>query len=330
MIQKWAPILAGKFVEWGRALVDWVAQRLPALLQSLGDAAGKIGAWIVNTGLPQLVTALSNWGRAFIGWIGPQVGPALAALGDLVQKIGVWVINTGLPKLAGAMGELGRAAVAAVMDFLVGSHGQTGLLQATVNWFMNTFIPGLPGLAADMASGLASFAGDVGRGILNGLVDMLKGMGQAILDAIKGALNWALSQKIKVGPISIGLSGVSIDFGGGGNASGSAGVNPTTKQKSSPTPLGGGRASGGPVSAGTAYMVGERGPEPFIPGTAGTIIPNGALGGTHITIGDVHLHGVGNLGSLAAAQAIGTQVRDAIARALQEDGARFSEYSGAR
>ncbi|WP_270374990.1 tape measure protein [Marinicauda sp. Alg238-R41] len=38
-----------------------------------------------------------------------------------------------------------------------------------------------------------------------------------------------------------------------------------------------GKARGGPVTAGTAYMVGEKGPEPFIPKTSGTIIPNGAL-----------------------------------------------------
>lgn len=34
-----------------------------------------------------------------------------------------------------------------------------------------------------------------------------------------------------------------------------------------------GRASGGPVTAGRAYMVGEEGPEPFIPHTNGTILP---------------------------------------------------------
>ncbi len=41
-----------------------------------------------------------------------------------------------------------------------------------------------------------------------------------------------------------------------------------------------GRASGGPVSAGTPYIVGEQGQELFVPSTNGTIIPNGALGGS--------------------------------------------------
>ena len=43
--------------------------------------------------------------------------------------------------------------------------------------------------------------------------------------------------------------------------------------------FGGGRANGGPVSAGTTYLVGERGPELFTSGTSGTIIPNNKMGG---------------------------------------------------
>ncbi len=41
-----------------------------------------------------------------------------------------------------------------------------------------------------------------------------------------------------------------------------------------------GRASGGPVSPNTPYMVGEKGPELFVPkGSGGDIVPNNALGG---------------------------------------------------
>lgn len=50
-----------------------------------------------------------------------------------------------------------------------------------------------------------------------------------------------------------------------------------------------GKASGGPVTGGTPYNVGEAGPELFVPNSSGTIIPNGGMGGTvNITInGDV-------------------------------------------
>jgi phage-related minor tail protein len=40
--------------------------------------------------------------------------------------------------------------------------------------------------------------------------------------------------------------------------------------------FGGARALGGPVSAGSAYLVGEKGPELFVPQSGGYIVPNGA------------------------------------------------------
>ena len=49
--------------------------------------------------------------------------------------------------------------------------------------------------------------------------------------------------------------------------------------------LSGARAEGGPVKKGEAYLVGEDGPEPFIPDTNGAIIPNGGGGGTPLPMG---------------------------------------------
>jgi hypothetical protein len=43
--------------------------------------------------------------------------------------------------------------------------------------------------------------------------------------------------------------------------------------------FGGAKAGGGPVNAGTTYLVGERGPELFTPSGSGMIIPNNRLGG---------------------------------------------------
>lgn len=38
--------------------------------------------------------------------------------------------------------------------------------------------------------------------------------------------------------------------------------------------FGGARADGGDVAAGRSYLVGERGPEMFVPRTAGTVLPS--------------------------------------------------------
>jgi phage-related minor tail protein len=48
--------------------------------------------------------------------------------------------------------------------------------------------------------------------------------------------------------------------------------------------FGGGRASGGPVAGGTAYLVGEQGPELFVPRGAGTILPQGRGGNVTVNI----------------------------------------------
>ena len=41
-----------------------------------------------------------------------------------------------------------------------------------------------------------------------------------------------------------------------------------------------GRAPGGPVAPGRAYMVGERGPEMFVPTSSGQVMANGGIGGS--------------------------------------------------
>ena len=44
------------------------------------------------------------------------------------------------------------------------------------------------------------------------------------------------------------------------------------------------RAAGGPVTGGSPYVVGEKGPELFVPGSSGNIVPNHAMGGANIVV----------------------------------------------
>jgi hypothetical protein len=74
------------------------------------------------------------------------------------------------------------------------------------------------------------------------------------------------------------MGGLSSAFGGlfGGSSLGDI----RGPGGSTSIPFGGPRALGGPVEAGSAYLVGEQGPELFMPGQSGRIIPNGQTGGT--------------------------------------------------
>jgi phage-related minor tail protein len=53
---------------------------------------------------------------------------------------------------------------------------------------------------------------------------------------------------------------------------------------SSLLPISGARAGGGPVEAGGAYLVGERGPELFVPSADGAIAPDAAPARPSITL----------------------------------------------
>lgn len=78
-----------------------------------------------------------------------------------------------------------------------------------------------------------------------------------------------------------------------------------------------GRATGGPVSAGRAYRVGERGPELFVPTTSGRVeahVPGGGRG--PVTI-NVHVRGDGGAEPQRLARS-GRQVARAVRRAISD------------
>jgi hypothetical protein len=76
-----------------------------------------------------------------------------------------------------------------------------------------------------------------------------------------------------------------------------------------------GRANGGPVSTGTPYMVGERGPELFVPNNSGNIVPNHALGGDVNVVVNVTETQTDTRGNGARAN----QVGNALAAAVQAE-----------
>ena len=88
--------------------------------------------------------------------------------------------------------------------------------------------------------------------------------------------------------------------------------------------FGGKRAAGGPVSAGSSYLVGERGPELFTPSRSGNIVPNNAMGSVgNITV-NVDASGTNVQGDTtdqrALGEAIGSAVRQEILKQKRPGG----------
>ena len=71
------------------------------------------------------------------------------------------------------------------------------------------------------------------------------------------------------------------------------------------------RAAGGPVSGGTPYVVGEKGPELFVPGSSGNIVPNHAMGGANIVV-NVDASGSSVEGDAGQAEQLGSMLAAAV------------------
>ncbi len=80
-----------------------------------------------------------------------------------------------------------------------------------------------------------------------------------------------------------------------------------------------GRATGGPVSPGRGYLVGERGPELFVPASAGRVETNQALtGGAREVRVSINVTSPPGSSAPQALQRSGRQVASAVRRALRE------------
>ncbi len=76
-------------------------------------------------------------------------------------------------------------------------------------------------------------------------------------------------------------------------------------------PIDGGRASGGPVKGGGSYIVGEKGPELFVPGSSGNIVPNHAMGGANVVV-NVDASGSSVEGDGGQAEQLGSMLAAAV------------------
>ena len=119
----------------------------------------------------------------------------------------------------------------------------------------------------------AEYAAELLQGVTRGWEDAFVRFVQTGKLSFKDLANTIVQQMARMGAQQLlaGLFGGKGSSGLVGNIFGSL--------------FGGFRASGGPVSTNKAYMVGERGPEMFVPNVAGSIVPNtqmAAAGNTQV------------------------------------------------
>jgi lambda family phage tail tape measure protein len=112
------------------------------------------------------------------------------------------------------------------------------------------------------------------------LISGTKSLGEAFKDVAQSIISDIIQMTVRM-LIFRAVSSIFGSIGGiGGGGASPVGVSTASSFISPSNDIGswlaGARASGGPVSAGQTYLVGEKGPELFRPSQSGTIIPNAA------------------------------------------------------
>ena len=118
-----------------------------------------------------------------------------------------------------------------------------------------------------------------------------------------------IAQQIQMKILGIGLNWM----GGGGDLSLPAGFYSGSGGGGgvSWTDIAGKKAAGGPVTGGKSYVVGEEGPELFVPGSSGNIVPNHAMGGANIVV-NVDASGSAVQGDGGQAEELGSMLAAAV------------------
>jgi tape measure domain-containing protein len=153
------------------------------------------------------------------------------------------------------------------------------------------------------AEQLKAVYSDIGMTIKSGVVDAIQGAvnGTKSLGEVAANVLSNIANKLLDIAVNMALFGAMSGTGSGGGLLGGL-FKP--------------RAIGGPVSAGSSYMVGERGPELFTPKHGGSIIPNDAMGGGSTSV-VVNVDASGS--SVQGDQAQGRQLGVAISAAVQAE-----------
>lgn len=286
-IQRAWPAIRTQLGVWARGFVAWLEDVGPPLFAALGDFLLNFGKWFKDDALPVIVEKLGDWGSAFVGWVAEVTPPLLAKLVDLLVDVGRWMLNTGLPTLGALAARWGSALINWVIDVT------PGLLRKLVDmivdvgkWMINSGLPLLVQTSMRWTEALVNWALDVGP-------ELLKELKQIWMDVNTKLMQW--SREFGPNIIRSIIDGITSAPGsipqaimgavrGQGSLGGIIGYGQSLFQKPvgpafGPGASGGPRAAGGPVLGNVPYLVGESGPEMFVPTGSGTIVNNARLGG---------------------------------------------------
>ena len=285
--EKLVPIIS-KLVDWLMKTVDWLKKHKGVMIAVAAIVGGIVlvvlAAYVVSMTAAAVATVAATW-------------PILLIIGIIALLVlGVIMMWKHFGWFRTAVKEVWKA-IKGYIHFAWNDVIKP-VFHAIVGFVKHTLIPIFQGIW-DIVKKVFNKAGDIISGawdrikkvfkwikdgvqgvidifgkIVSGIGDAFKGLGSAILSPFKWAFN-------KIGEIwnsTVGKLHFTIPSWVPGLGGKGFDIPKIPKWK----------AMGGPVMGGDPYIVGEQGPELFVPHGSGTIVPNHHMGGTnHVTI-NVH------------------------------------------
>ncbi len=243
----------GGIESWAKTVAASFLNGVAFILQGISSATLAIQGFL--NGLIDMINVVRT--SAFFGMealgnvtfrVGEQAGTAANALREMaeaVMAVGGGMIIT-IPQ-----GEQVVSMFSRMADAIQTSLEAIPSLDQMMTTFADGAMTSFTTAFTDAVTGAKNFSDavkDMAKSVINSLIKMLVQyyITKPLFDAISGAIG---------------------GIGGGG--------------ASAPVPA---RAIGGPVSAGAPYLVGENGPELFVPNSSGQVQPNGRMGGSGVTV----------------------------------------------
>jgi len=269
------PQLTAEFGGAAQEAADTFAGKMDRLKVAFEEGKETAGSFILD-GITPVITAFVDKGIPAIQSFADEIGPKLKPIIDGVITI---VRDVLLPAFKSWWGFVSETVIPAISAVLTPAFEGIKKAFHTIKKAVDDNREGFDKLKPVLKA-VAEFIRDKVAPILGGAFKLaLEAIGKVIGTLVSGFGNLAgfigdaytqlkkFIDLIKNNPVVKGISSVVSGL------------------------FGGGKAAGGPVKAGTSYVVGERGAEMFVPKTDGVIIPNNKMGGGNVTNLNINVTG---------------------------------------
>lgn len=288
------PQLQEKFGGAAAENAETFSGKMERLKIAFEEGKETLGSYILDAITPmvtifvdRVIPVLTEVGQT----VGEKVGPVFKNLTSYIQdtvipgwkSLGNFVGGTLSPIFSGVF----KSALDGIKGVITSVGNAIDRNKDSFEGFYQAIKPIIEWLAKTVApilSGVVTAAFKVLGGALGLIIDAFGLLAKSITSVLNGIQ--AIINLVKSNPIVSGISGL-IDKA-----------------------FGGGKALGGYVNSNTSYLVGEKGPELFVPPTGGKIIPNNMLGGSPT----INLNVTGAIDPEGTARTIIQALNDSFAR----------------